>query len=306
MARALRSQVQVQAPTVMPAYHAAPPTTLMPIPKGGNPVGLKVLVAVLALLGCAALGVVVFKATAKTPAPGNPGGAPPPGNTVGVSPTRTTVPSVVGLSAARAEDALRAGAGFQPMYNDPCRSDTIPEGSIVRQLPMGGAYAEPGDVVYLVKSLGPAPPSELAIFTNSGEGYSIGHPPGWTMEGPTVSDGYTRIRFVAPGGDALMLVDSGPAGSGDSVADFRSLSDRFAKVNGPPYRLLELRSGTLDGKPGAYWEFEITKEGESWHKMDVSTDTMGHGYAVLVQAHPEVFGSYRALFQRIIGSFRIL
>jgi len=67
------------------------------------------------------------------------------------------VPSVIGLEAGEAEARLRETGGFRIIYNDSRHDDTHAEGIIISQHPSAGTTQEPGDVVYLVKSLGPKP-----------------------------------------------------------------------------------------------------------------------------------------------------
>jgi len=87
-----------------------------------------------------------------TPAPAAPVAAPVP-----APPAQVTVPNVIGLSSGDAADRLANIGGFQIIYNPSRYSDQYAKGAIIAQNPRGGAVVRPGDVVYIVEGLGPAP-----------------------------------------------------------------------------------------------------------------------------------------------------
>ena len=67
-----------------------------------------------------------------------------------------TIPLVVGRMVAEAGEMLRS-CGFDFKENEPDFSDA-PAGQVIRQHPPAGTRQEPGDAVYIAKSLGPLPP----------------------------------------------------------------------------------------------------------------------------------------------------
>lgn len=87
---------------------------------------------------------------------------PPPAQTpaqpvVVEKPTKVVVPNVIGMSSVDAEQQLDATGGFRVMYNQARYSELYSRNNIISQSPKGGAIAQAGDVVYIVKSRGPAP-----------------------------------------------------------------------------------------------------------------------------------------------------
>ena len=72
-------------------------------------------------------------------------------------PTKVVMPNVIGMSSVDAEQQLDATGGFRVMYNQARYSELYSRNNIISQSPKGGAIAQAGDVVYIVKSRGPAP-----------------------------------------------------------------------------------------------------------------------------------------------------
>jgi len=73
------------------------------------------------------------------------------------TPTTVVVPNVIGMSSVDAEEQLETTGGFRVIYNQARYSDQYSRNNIISQHPKGGAIAQSGDVVYIVKSRGPAP-----------------------------------------------------------------------------------------------------------------------------------------------------
>ena len=172
MAAALRSHAFVgyyqPTQTPFPAVGADPRgATQVIVSQPPRPKNNPVMIALAIALGLVGIGAIALAVRPRTDPPrpanavtnvagSNVGGANATANLV--DKPHTTVPSVVGLTEAKARETLTATGGFKVMMNDRVPSTSVPAGCVVRQQPAGGASVEPGDVVYLVASMGPPPP----------------------------------------------------------------------------------------------------------------------------------------------------
>jgi len=222
-----------------------------------------------------------------------------------------TVPDVTGLSQEDARQVLM-DAGFSTQIADEEYGTHYPAGRVIAQKPPAGFQQRPGSSVSLTLSLGPKPETvlpELDTFTNVDNGYKINAPRGWSVERSSYEDTgiYYRTEFICPDNDVKMLVDVGPpSGSSAPLDKWRWMDRQFHKKYGDDYQCISLQHTMLGGHPAGYWEFVLTRNGKSYHKIDVGSDVGGHGFAVLCQAPPEQFEQFRNLFKVLIDSFELL
>ncbi len=309
MARSLSSQVAVQ-----PTFRTPQPTSSGTVVIEAQPTSRKTnwLPALIGLLVVLGLGLIGAVALSERQAPLPP---PPVGPTP--LPELSEVPGVLGLTVADAMAKIST-AKLVAEIKEERHSDDFDEGTIISQHPGAGARVEKGSIVYIVKSLGPdwgeepepyEPTFALdATHSNFEDQWTISHPSDWAPEASSSIDNgfeYRRTTFNAPAGDALFLVEHGPADA-SPMASAEDLSRRYAKAYGDRYSLIGITETTLDGWPAARWEFVVRKNTEAvtWRKTDVFVNAAGRGYAVLCQAHVDTWSTYEQFFEEVIASFR--
>jgi hypothetical protein len=133
----------------------------------------------------------------------------------------------------------------------------------------------------------------------SGRGFEITPPPGFSLR----REGRRTIWQREDG--AQILVETGKAGDGSPRVGWEKLSRDLKKRYGDRYRSLGIREGTLDGKPAAIWEFELTgKDGITRRKIDIGIKHEGRGYAILGSAPKDKFDATLPDLQNAINTFR--
>jgi serine/threonine protein kinase len=144
----------------------------------------------------------------------------------------------------------------------------------------------------------PETPGSWTGYEDPVTGFTISHPPGWSVErNGTLTD------FRDPQSGAYLRVDytSSPGPSPEQAwYDFET---RFAAEN-PNYRRIQIVPTTFKGFPAAVWEFTYTGRGVPMRAVDLGFVTGRYGFALNFNTRAEDWSAMQDVFEAFKVSFQ--
>jgi hypothetical protein len=141
-------------------------------------------------------------------------------------------------------------------------------------------------------------PADWVGYTDPQTGYTISHPPGWSVR----TDG-TLTDFRDPSTGAYLRVDHRePPGSSPEGA-WRELEPSFAADNAG-YQRIQITPTTFAGNAAAIWEFTYTAGGAELHVVDLGFVTPGHGFALYFQTRAGDWDRLQPVFEAFKATFK--
>ncbi|MFN2503196.1 MAG: protein kinase [Acidimicrobiales bacterium] len=141
-------------------------------------------------------------------------------------------------------------------------------------------------------------PRNWVAYEDPTTGYTISHPPGWSVK----HDG-SLTDFRDPRSGAYLRVDytSSPGPSAEQA--WYDFEPRFAAEN-PNYRRIRIEPTTFKGYPAAIWEFTYDGRGTPLHAVDLGMVTDQYGLALNFQAPASVWDDMEDEFEAFKASFQ--
>jgi len=183
-----------------------------------------------------------------------------------------------------------AGAGGAPSTGD--RDDPTAEGD--------GDAPAPGDPAPAPVNAAPAIPADWVRYTDDEIGYSLAHPPGWTVERRSRTS--TTTDFREPGTGTYLRVDYTPDPPADAVADWTEQSRAFG-ARRESYTEIAIRPVEFRGLPAAVWEYEYTEGGARLRASNLGVNTGDYGYGLNFQTRAENWEASQELAETLLASF---
>ncbi|GAC1532283.1 MAG: hypothetical protein NVS3B12_09760 [Acidimicrobiales bacterium] len=148
-------------------------------------------------------------------------------------------------------------------------------------------------------TLAAAVPANWVAYRDASTGFTISHPPGWTV---TVNGTLTDFRDPATG--AYLRVDHRSPPDPSPEADWRVFEPSFAAAN-PGYRQIQITPTTYEGYRAATWEYTYGTGGVSLHAVDLGF-VVGtrYGFALNFQTPASDWDQMQAEFIAFQRSFR--
>jgi serine/threonine protein kinase len=150
-----------------------------------------------------------------------------------------------------------------------------------------GAATAPGEV-----------PSDWVSYQDPETGFTISHPPGWTIRrNGTLTD------FRDPATGAYLRVDYTRSPGTSPEADWEAFEPRFASENSG-YRRIQITPTTYAGYRAAIWEFSYTSRGQELRAVDLGFIAGRYGFALNFQSAASDWERYQPVFDAFKASFR--
>lgn len=141
-------------------------------------------------------------------------------------------------------------------------------------------------------------PGEWVSCEDPVTGFTISHPPGWSVErNGSLTD------FRDPRSGAYLRVDytSSPGPSPEQA--WRDFEPRFAAEN-PDYQRIRIAPTTFKGFPAAIWEFTYTGRGVPLRAVDLGFVTGSYGFALNFQSRADDWEDMQEVFETFKDSFQ--
>ncbi|GAC1374032.1 MAG: hypothetical protein NVSMB4_01140 [Acidimicrobiales bacterium] len=240
--------------------------------------------------------------------------APAPHLAAAVSPTLTHVPSgqrsahppppsgnrprsrvLYGAAALIAALLLAGGAAL--LTRHPRRAPTARAATSAP--PVAPIPVHPSSTATPATTLAAAVPANWVAYRDASTGFTISHPPGWTV---TVNGTLTDFRDPATG--AYLRVDHRSPPDPSPEADWRAFEPSFAAAN-PGYRQIQITPTTYEGYRAATWEYTYGTGGVSLHAVDLGFVVGSrYGFALNFQTSASDWDRMQAEFMAFQRSFR--
>jgi tRNA A-37 threonylcarbamoyl transferase component Bud32 len=150
-------------------------------------------------------------------------------------------------------------------------------------------------------SAGATVPAGWATYTDPKTGYTIAHPPGWTV---TPRDG-TRTDLTDPATGTYLRVDWTDKPGPDAQADWERQSKSFGASH-QGYEELGITRTTFAGSDNAsLWEFRYTSGGATLHAYDLGfvLPDRSYGFALNFQTREDRWASSQPLWEQLKAGF---
>lgn len=146
---------------------------------------------------------------------------------------------------------------------------------------------------------GPAPiPAGWTTYT-AGQGWTLAHPPGFTVSN---FQGQTQLRDPATG--RTLRVDTTSSPKSDPVADWQRQSQAFAGSHSN-YREIQIVKASYRAYNAADWEFTYTDGGSALHVLNRGFVVNDHrAYALYWQTRGADWTGARSLYDQIAATFQ--
>ena len=158
---------------------------------------------------------------------------------------------------------------------------------------------DPGSGKDQPQQSGSAVPGNWIEYQDPDTGYTVSHPPGWSV----VPLGDTRTDIRHPSNGSYLRVDWTDTPGDDPVAAWESLSDSFGARH-ENYSELGIEAAKFQGFDAAVWEFTYSDGGADLHAIDLGFVTGDYGFALNFQTRAEDWTSSQRTFERFQASFR--
>jgi eukaryotic-like serine/threonine-protein kinase len=145
-------------------------------------------------------------------------------------------------------------------------------------------------------------PSDWVRWSDPAFGFSIRHPPDWTVQpGPHDS---TSIDIEDPNGGTYLRVDWTDTPGPSPQAAWEAYAPDFAATH-PGYQEIQITPTTFKGYPASVWEFTYSSGGALLHAIDLGF-VIGdeYGFALNFQTREEDWAQSKELFDAFQKSFR--
>jgi len=142
-----------------------------------------------------------------------------------------------------------------------------------------------------------APTSGWTRYTDPQTGFTIAHPPQWT-----VRTSGTLTDFRDPESGAYLRVDHVQPPKPSPEGAWAELEPSFAAENAN-YRRIRIEPTTYAGYRAAIWEFTYTAGGADLHVVDLGFITPGYGFALYFQTRAADWERLQPVFQAFKDSF---
>ncbi len=142
-------------------------------------------------------------------------------------------------------------------------------------------------------------PRDWVVYQDPTTGYSISHPPGWT-----VSTNGSLTDFRDPATGAYLRVDFTTEPGPSPVQAWRDFEPEFAAEN-PNYERIRIEPTTFKGYDAAIWEFTYTGLGAPLHAADLGFVTGSYGFALNFQTPAGQWDSMQDVFEAFQDSFEV-
>jgi serine/threonine protein kinase len=140
--------------------------------------------------------------------------------------------------------------------------------------------------------------SDWIRYTDPQTGFTISHPPAWTVRiNGTLTD------FRDPETGAYLRVDHVQPPKPSPEAAWQELEPRFAAEN-TNYRRIRIEPTTYAGSKAALWEFTYTSGGAELHVGDLGFITPSYGFALYFQTRAGDWDGLQPVFQAFKESFK--
>ncbi len=145
---------------------------------------------------------------------------------------------------------------------------------------------------------GAAVPRNWVSYRDPATGFTVSHPPGWTIR---TEGTLTDIRDPQSG--AYLRIDhQQPPGPSPEGAWF-TLEPSFA-ADYPSYQRIRIEPTTYKGYRAAIWEFTYQDRGANLHAIDLGFIAGNYGFALNFQTHAEDWQAMQPTFERFEESFK--
>jgi serine/threonine protein kinase len=141
-------------------------------------------------------------------------------------------------------------------------------------------------------------PKGWVSYRDAATGYSITHPPGWT-----VSTNGTTTDFRDPASGAYLRVDHREPPGPSPEGAWHDLEPSFAAQN-PGYHRIQITPTTYQGFRAAVWEYTYSGRGADLHAVDLGFVTPGHGFALNFQTSVADWDRMQATFDGFKAAFK--
>jgi serine/threonine protein kinase len=150
-----------------------------------------------------------------------------------------------------------------------------------------------------LESRAPSPPGETWVpYTDDAIGYSLRHPPGWTIRRQG-----NQTYFVHPDNIAYLEVDHQQPPAADPVKTWEDLEKTFAASH-PSYTKIQIAPSTFQDFRAAVWEFTYTDNGVNLRTLDLGFVTPRYGFALLFQTRAADWDRLQDVLNTFKASFR--
>jgi eukaryotic-like serine/threonine-protein kinase len=157
------------------------------------------------------------------------------------------------------------------------------------------------------KSPGPSPPAGVPADWRpyrDPAGWSLAHPPGWTVSSRAVAGQGTLTDFTDPTTGRLLRVDRTEQPQPTPERDWLGFEPQFAAAN-PGYARVRLKPVTYkNGWPAADWEFTYAKGSATLHALDREAFTDKGVYALYFQTPADQWAASQPQLAAFHASFQ--
>jgi serine/threonine protein kinase len=141
-------------------------------------------------------------------------------------------------------------------------------------------------------------PKDWVVYRDPSTGYSIAHPPGWTMQSSgTITD------FRDPESGAYLRVDHREPPGPSPEGAWYDFEPSFAAQNAN-YHRIQITPTTYNGYRAATWEYTYSARGADLHAVDLGFIAGAHGFALNFQTTGADWNRLQPVFDGFKASFK--
>lgn len=141
-------------------------------------------------------------------------------------------------------------------------------------------------------------PTDWVAYQDPATGYSIAHPPDWT-----VSTSGTRTDIRSPSSGAYLRVDHREPPGPSPEGAWRDLEPSFSAQNAN-YKRVQITPTTYEGYRAAIWEYTYSGGGASLRAVDLGFIAGNHGFALNFQTPAADWDRMQAVFAAFKAAFK--